>query len=140
MTGRSMAKKSRPIRYPSQVTQDVDFFDRMAESLHRFVSSAVYFVLGVLLLVLAFGAAGLAGFNDRWFWGISLALTSVTFLMVAILENAGRRSDLAIQHKLNAHSRALLEVLGTKGTKEVRKELEKSIGVEERESASGPDE
>ncbi len=116
------------------------FFDRMADSLHRFVSSAVYFVMGLLLLLLAFGAAGLAGFSESWFWGISLALTSVTFLMVAILENAARRSNLAVQHKLNAHSRALLEILGTKGTKQVREELHQSIGLEERESASGVDE
>lgn len=135
-----MAKKSRPIRYPSEVTPNVNLFDRMAESLHRFVSSAVYFVMGLLLLLLAFGAAGLAGFSDPWFWGISLSLTSVTFLMVAILENASRRSDLALQHKLNAHSRALLEILGTKGTPGTREELQKSIGLEEHESASRTDE
>ena len=132
-----MAKKGRPIEYPSEVTPKVGFFDRMADGIHRFVSSAVYFVIGLLLIVLAFGAAGMAGFDETWFWGISLSLTSVTFLMVAILENAGRRANLALQHKLNAHSRALLELLGTKGTKEVRRDLEHSIGLESRESAAG---
>jgi low affinity Fe/Cu permease len=127
----------RTIRYPSEVTPHVGFFDRMADAVHRFVSSAVYFVVGFLLLVLGFGAAGLSGFNEIWFWTISLALASVTFLMVAILENGARRSQLALQHKLNAHSRALLELLGADASKDVQQELRDSIGVEDRESASG---
>ena len=132
-----MAGKTRPIRYPSEVTPKVGLFDRMADGIHRFVSSAVYFVMGLLLILLAFGAAGMFGFSQAWLWGVSLTLTSVTFLMVAILENAARRSTLALQHKLNAHSRALLELLGPDAAKEVRRELEHSIGVEDRESAAG---
>ena len=58
-------------------------------------------------------------------------------LLVAILENAQRRSDQAVQRKLNAIADALAEYIGPSGDydRPVR-ELQSAVGLEHRESTN----
>ena len=58
-------------------------------------------------------------------------------LLVAILENAQRRSDQAVQRKLNAIADALAEYIGPSGDHDrpVR-ELQSAVGLEHRESTN----
>lgn len=125
-------------RFPAEVTsKDVGVFDLIAERMHRLVSSAAYFyttaaaILGGVLL----------GFpmmwSDLWYRLTVIPIAIFTFLMIALLENADRRATLALQHRLNAQSLALLELLGDKASPRVLNELRESISVEEYESAEG---
>jgi hypothetical protein len=53
----------------------------------------------------------LTGFSDTWLATGSAAMSVVIVVLVAVLENAQRRSDQAIQRKLNAIADALADFM-----------------------------
>ena len=127
------------ILMPSEVTSDLSFFDRFATRAAEFVSRAWFFMLCVLLVLLWVPSIALIGDIDTWQLIINTATTIVTFLLVALLQNTQRRSDEAVQHKLNAIAEALSTMMiadgGTGDLREEREELRKAVGLENRESA-----
>lgn len=81
---------------------------------------------------------------DTWQLVINTATTIVTFLMVALLQNAQTRADQAVQHKLNAIADALADLMqhtsttAPGGTGERLEhdtaELRDAVGLEQRET------
>lgn len=66
---------------------------------------------------------------------INTTTTIITFLMVALLQNAQTRSDQALQRKLNAISEALADLMEEEpGMEGDIRELRAAVGLEERES------
>lgn len=124
---------------PSEVSTRVGIFDRLASAVAAFTSRAWFFSLCVLLIVL--WAPSIAWFPlDTWQLIINTATTIVTFLLVALLQNTQTRTDAAVQHKLNAIAQALAELIEQDDDVDARtaaSELRSSIGLEQRESASG---
>jgi hypothetical protein len=86
-------------------------FDRFAEAASEFASHAVFFLACVLLVVV--WAPSYFVFNDlnTWQLVINTATTIVTFLLVALLQNSQRRSDVAIHQKLDALADGLADLM-----------------------------
>lgn len=134
---------------PSSVSTFVGRFDRFAGVATRMVSRAWFFVACVLLVVVWAPSYWLFGSVDTWQLVINTATTIVTFLLVALLQNAQQRADQATQHKLNAVADGLAELLAhvaarssSEGDRrqaasllQARAELCAAVGLERRESS-----
>ena len=86
-------------------------FDRFAEAASEVASHARFFVACVLLVVLWAPSYFVFRSVDTWQLVINTATTIVTFLMVALLQNAQRRSDVAMHHKLDALADGLADFM-----------------------------
>ena len=152
-----MSRPTSPPTMPSEVHGDLGFFDRFAQAASEAASRAAFFAVCVLLVVLwvlqgvvvmvLHGDAS-SFLNDRFQLEINTTTTIITFLMVAVLQNASTRSDRATQHTLNAIADGLAELMehvaaATPGNDEFRRDLERdleelrdAVGLELRESTS----
>ena len=86
-------------------------FDRFAESSSDYVSRAAFFAACVLLVLVWAPSYFLIRDFDAWQLVINTATTIITFLLVALLQNSGRRSDRAIHHKLDALADGLADLM-----------------------------
>ncbi|MFI5624677.1 low affinity iron permease family protein [Nocardioides sp. NPDC051685] len=125
---------------PSEVSGRLGFFDRFASHASAFVSRAWFFVLCVLLVVIWAPSILVLPDVDTWQLIINTATTIVTFLLVALLQNTQKRSDDAVQQKLNAIAEglsAMMERLARDHPelRDDRDELRQAVGLEQRESA-----
>jgi len=139
-TTRSVQATGKPEDMPSSVSGELSFFDRFATAASAFVSRAWFFALCVLLILIWAPSYFLVGDLDTWQLIINTATTIVTFLLVALLQNSARRSDEAVQHKLNAIADAMADLMGSQapGDEEMDRhirELRQAVGLERRESS-----
>ncbi|MCX4825252.1 low affinity iron permease family protein [Streptomyces sp. NBC_01142] len=104
-------------------------FERFAERASNLTSSPLFFSF-CLLLVGAFIGVHAAGLPASWQLLVGDTMVSVTLLLLALLKNAERRAERAIQLKLDAIARALLEERNSP-TGEAFESLRKAIGMEE---------
>ncbi|MFE0459193.1 low affinity iron permease family protein [Kitasatospora sp. NPDC058965] len=105
-------------------------FEEFAELASNFTSSPVFAVL-CLLVVALFVAVNVAGLSEEWKLVLGNAMSAVTLLVLAMLKNSERRAEHAIQRKLDAIARALLEQQeGNPG--QAVEDLKTAIGIEER--------
>jgi low affinity Fe/Cu permease len=88
-----------------------EMFDRIAGWTSDVVSKAPFFVFCVLTI--AIWAPSLPFFKDTESWQlpINTFTTVVTFLLVALLQNSQRRTELAIHRKLDAISDGLADLM-----------------------------
>lgn len=114
-------------------------FDRFVEAAHEQVSRAPFFTICVLVIVGWLLSWPL--FPDAKAWQVVIhTITSVTtLLLVALLENAGRRDANAAQEKLNTIAGALADLMDSQGAqdeqlRERAAELREAVGLEERAS------
>lgn len=123
---------------PSEVDGKRSWFDRFATRVSELSSRAVFFALCVALVVVWAPTGFLFGFNDTWQLLINTPTTIITFLLVALLQNTQKRSDDAMQQKLNAIAAGLAELMNEHYDPRVRaaaRELGEAVGLEEREGA-----
>ena len=120
------------VKHPVERGDDEErgFFDSLAERASDFMSSPAFFAL-CSLLVAAWTASYVAGWptDVRAFLGETLA--AVTLAIVALIKNAERRAEHAVQFKLDAIAAALLELHRDEGETEAVEDLEKAIGRHE---------
>lgn len=135
--------RDRPVLMPSEVSSRVGAFDKFAGWTSRVVSRAAFFTFCVLLVVVWAPTIFVFRSVDTWQLIINTVTTIITFLMVALLQNSQTRSDLAIQHKLNALADGLADLMayvqaGGKDRDLARDlvELRDAVGLEEHESTS----
>ncbi|MDQ3763780.1 MAG: low affinity iron permease family protein [Actinomycetota bacterium] len=124
---------------PSDISPGVGFFDRFASAATAFASRAWFFV-GCLLLVVIWAPTIVLFTVDTWQLIINTATTIITFLLVALLQNAQTRADAAVQHKLNAIAEGLSDLMRhlAQDNPELRRDCEElriAVGLEDRESA-----
>ena len=122
-------------------------FDRFAEATSNFVSRAPFFVFCVALVVIWLPTYPLVGSFDTWQLLINTPTTILTFLLVAILQNSQRRTELALHEKIDDLADGLADLmehfLGIDPEKDREDlssdidELRKAIGLEKRVSTSG---
>jgi low affinity Fe/Cu permease len=121
---------------PSQVTDQIGLFDRFATWASTVVSRAVFFALCVLMVLVWAPSYFVIGNLDTYQLIINTATTIVTFLLVALIQNTHRRSNDAIQQKLNALADGIEDVMETLDvTAESRRELRQAVGLEDREGS-----
>ncbi len=112
-------------------------FDSFVESAHLQVSRAPFFI--VCLAVVALWLLSLPLWADLKAWQVAIhTLTSVvTLLLLALLENAGRRSEEAAQEKLNVIAEALSALMDSRAAEdpqleEAARKLGDAVSLEER--------
>ncbi len=86
-------------------------FDRFAQAASDLTSRAVFFIACVLLVLVWAPSYFVFGNVDTWQLVINTATTIVTFLLVALLQNAQRRSEVAMHLKLDALADALADLM-----------------------------
>ncbi len=93
----------------------------------------------MVVLLWAMLGAFFVGFSQAWANALNLVAVLVTLLMVALLENEQRRSDQAVQRKLNGLADALAAFLEKTTDVDSRhiEELQAAIALEDRESTPG---
>ncbi|MBF6171585.1 low affinity iron permease family protein [Nocardia blacklockiae] len=124
---------------PSQVGDDRSVFDRFATVVADRVSQAWFFTTCVLIVVL-WAPTVVVTDIDTWQLIINTVTTVITFLLVALLQNTQRRSDAAVQQKLNALADGLADLMQAAEAdnaklRDDRRELLAAVGLEHREGA-----
>lgn len=111
------------------------FFDRFAERSAQVSGSAWFFTACALLVVL--WAPSYLIFRDlnTWQLVINTATTIITFLLVALLQNSQRRTEEALNQKLDALADGLADLMHHigKGDPDLRKDihdLRAAVGIE----------
>jgi low affinity Fe/Cu permease len=96
------------VKHPTQRgSEGRTLFDRAAEAASNFSSSPTFFaVCG--LLVAAWAASYLLAASDTLHHVLADAMAALTLLLVALLKNAERRAEHAIQAKLDRLADAML--------------------------------
>ncbi|MEU8925271.1 low affinity iron permease family protein [Kitasatospora sp. NPDC048545] len=105
-------------------------FEEFAELASNFTSSPLFALL-CFLLVGMFVVVNAVGLSTEWRLVTGDAMSAVTLLLLAMLKNSERRAEHAIQRKLDAIARAMLEQQeGRRG--QAHEDLKAAIGMEER--------
>jgi hypothetical protein len=92
-------------------SQRMSHFDRFAEAASEFASHAAFFIACVLLVLVWLPSYFVFRNLNTWQLLINTATTIVTFLLVALLQNSQRRSEDAIQAKLDAIAGGLADLM-----------------------------
>ena len=123
----------------SEVGPERSWFDHFADKATGIISHGPFFVVAVLAVVMWLALGFVFRFSSWWVNALNLTAVVLTLLMVALLENEQRRSDQAIQRKLNGLSDALADFLEKRSEVDPRhvEELEAATALEERESTPG---
>ncbi|MDJ0385625.1 cytochrome P450 [Streptomyces sp. G-G2] len=97
------------LEHPAQKHEEgkVGRFERFAELASNFTSSAVFFVLCVVLVANVIVVHG-AALSASWQHLAGDAVSAVALLLLALLKNSERRAEHATQRKLDAIAAALL--------------------------------
>ena len=129
--------RSRGNGYPTLLAASsrTSFFDRFAERAARVTGGAMFFSACVLLVVI--WAPSYFVFQDlnTWQLVINTATTIITFLLVALLQNSQRRTEEAVNQKLDALADGLADLMHHLGKDdpELRKDmkdLRSAVGIE----------
>ncbi|QCQ91417.1 low affinity iron permease family protein [Rhodococcus sp. SGAir0479] len=130
----------KPVTMPSNVDGKLSVFDKFATATNDFTSRAAFFVACVLIVVIWAPSFLVLQNIDTWQLIINTITTIVTFLLVALLQNTQKRSDDAVQQKLNAIADGLADLMEElsgdhPGLQVDLKELRAAVGIEQREGA-----
>jgi low affinity Fe/Cu permease len=113
-------------------------FDRFAEASSHFVSTGAFFGISVVLVLLWFPTILLIPSVDTWQLVLNTAVSVLAFVLVALLQNSERRSDLAAHRKLDAIAVGLADLMQhavDPAASDLRArvgELQRAVGLEER--------
>jgi low affinity Fe/Cu permease len=113
-------------------------FDRFAQASSGVASRGAFFAACVLIVVVWAPSYLVLRNVDTWQLLINTATTIVTFLLVALLQNAARRSDRAIHHKLDALADGLADLMehqvsgDTADLADDIEDLKQAVGLETR--------
>lgn len=134
-----MAKSDDSAKMPSHVGEGLSLFDRFATYTGERVSKAWFFGLCAVLVLIWVPTFWLWPSIDGWALVINTFTSTVTFLLVALLQNTETRAENATQRKLNAVAKALADLMDSLDSEDsdLRRshdELAAAVGVEHRES------
>jgi len=120
---------------------DSSFFDRFAERSARVTGGAVFFTACVLLVVLWAPSYFIFRDLNTWQLVINTATTIITFLLVALLQNSQRRTEEAVNQKLDALADGLADLMRHVGGDDPKlrrdvHDLEAAVGAERVEGAT----
>lgn len=130
--------RERPARKARRTGRDERTrFDGFVESAYLLVSRPVFFAGCVLLIVLWLASLPLWTDLQSWELAIHTLVSVVSLLMLALLENAGRRAEEAAQEKLNVLAEALAALMDSRAgddpvLAEEARRLRAAVGLEDR--------
>jgi len=105
------------------------FFENAAERASNVVSSPTFFAICIVMVVAWMLSSPFGWSSDAKFF-LGDLLGAVTLIVVALLKNAERRAEHAVQFKLDAIAEALLEIHSDRD-EGAAKDLERAIGRHE---------
>lgn len=116
---------------------DRSWFDEFVETAYGRVSRPVFFFLCVGVIVAWFVSAPLWVDLKEWQVAIHTVASVVTLLLLALLENSGRRAEEAAQEKLNVIAEALAALMDSRAGEdpdlaEEAERLRDAVGLERR--------
>jgi len=137
MVLRVSEQTDRPASSARRSSGDRTFFDRFVEFAQLKVSRPAFFALCVLVVVVWLASLPLWSDSKAWQTVIHTVASVVTLLLLALLENAGRRSEEAAQEKLNLIAEALAELMASRAIEDPSLEdavtkLRDAVALEER--------
>lgn len=112
-------------------------FDRFGEAASGFAGRGAFFVGCVSILVLWLVSYFVISDKNTWQLIINTVTTIITFLLVALLQNAQRRGEIVQQTKLNAIADALADLMEHQATGDAEglmpdmHDLRTAVGLEE---------
>ena len=112
-------------------------FEKFVEAVQARVSSARFFTVIIVVLVLWAASFPLWSSTTKWELALHTGSAVLSLLLLVLLENAGRRSDEAAQEKLNVLAEALSDLMESRAADDpdlsdsVRR-LRQASGLEER--------
>ena len=112
-------------------------FDHFVEATYQHVSGPPFFLVCLAIVVGWLVSLPLWGDPKAWQVAIHTVASVLTLLLVALLENAGRRSAEAAQEKLNVIAEALAALMVSRAVEDKTLEeavtrLRDAVGLEER--------
>ena len=114
-----------------------DPFEKFVEAANQLVSRAPFFLVMVAVLVLWAASYPLWSNATKWELTLHTGSAILSLLLLALLENAGRRSQEASQEKLNVLAEALADLMTSRAADDPElqdsvEKLRQAIGLEER--------
>jgi low affinity Fe/Cu permease len=114
-----------------------DPFERFVESANLLVSRGPFFMVIIVALVLWAVSYPFWSSTTKWELALHTGSAILSLLLLVLLENAGRRSQEAIQEKLNVLAEALSDLMESHARQDPELEdavrrLREAVGLEER--------
>ena len=112
-------------------------FERFVEVSYQGASRAPFFFVCLFIVLVWFASLPLWVDLKAWQVAIHTVASVITILLLALLQNAGRRSDEAAQEKMNVIAEALAALMASQARTDpeledaVRK-LREAVGLEDR--------
>lgn len=120
---------------PSEIDEHRSWFDELAARAQDVVSRDTFFITLVIITALWAPSYFLLHNIDHWYLVFVLPAEIVTLFMVALMANHDRRSEEALQRKVDALAEALAVVIEGPDGDDVRRharELRAAVGLEDR--------
>lgn len=133
-----MPDEHRPAADATRGTGDTrSRFDRFVEAAYLRVSRPPFFFLCAAIIVVWLLSAPLWADLKAWQVAIHSVTSVLTLLLLALLENAARRSEEAAQEKLNLIAEALAALMASRAVEDPKLDdavakLRDAVGLEER--------
>lgn len=133
-----MGADDRPAREARKSGRDDrSRFDEFVEAAYGQVSRPQFFFLSSLVIVAWLVSAPLWADLKAWQVAIHTIASVVTLLLLALLENAGRRAEEAAQEKLNVVAEALAALMDSRAgddpeLEKAAERLRDAVGLEDR--------
>jgi len=117
-------------------------FARVAERIHGQVAHPWFFALCVLLIALWAASYPLFESSLSWEASIHTAASVITLIVLGLVENSARRTEQAMQEKLNVLAEALAALMESRANDDHRlleevERLREAVGLEDRASGDG---
>ena len=114
-----------------------DPFEKFVEAANQLVSRGPFFVVIVFALVLWAVSYPLWSSTTKWELALHTGSAILSLILLVLLENAGRRSQEAIQEKLNVIAEALSDLMESRAADDPHlaksaERLREAVGLEER--------
>lgn len=116
----------------------MSWFDKFASSASRFVSRAPFFAFCVLLVLIWLPSYFVFKDLNTWQLIINTITTVVTFLLVALLQNAQAQFENAVNGKLNAIADFMADLADVVDGEQMSKhiqDLREAVGLEDKVGA-----
>lgn len=132
-----MSEDQRPAAEARGADDQRSAFDRFVEAAYMKVSQAPFFFVCLGLIALWMVSVPLWADLKEWQVAIHTVTSVTTLLLLALLENAGRRSEESAQEKLNVVAEALAALMDSRAAddpdlEQAARRLREAVGIEER--------
>jgi low affinity Fe/Cu permease len=129
-------------RHPERETaararEQPSLFARLAERFHRQIAHPWFFAFCFALIALWVASYPLFKSSLSWEASIHTAASVITLLVLGLIENSARRTEQAMQEKLNVLAEALAALMESRGKDDARlleevERLREAVGLEDR--------